>query len=1200
MKDASTIRILLTSSAMCLCLSATKSYALPAGADVAAGVADVQTAGAHTVVFQASDRAVVDWKSFDVQANEQVHFSQPSAHAAILNRIHDTDASRIDGTLTANGQVFISSPNGVIFGNGAKVDVGSLVATTATIADDAFMAGGTMEFSSPGAPAASIENHGSITVREGGLAALVAPQVSNTGHIVAKAGKVVLAAGDTMTLDFYGDGLLSVSASSAVMHQSIHNAGLIEAQQGTVLLTTAQAASVIDSAINMSGMIDASSATDEGGTIVFAGADANINVQAGAILNATGATDGGTVRIGGEYQGGGITPTAHNTSIASGATIDVSATRSGAGGEAIVWADDITVFAGTIRATGHSKGGFVETSGKHKLYASGNVEASASSGQAGQWLLDPTNVTVANGAGTNVSAGGTFSGAAAIDANTLQTALNNGTSVTISTTSGGGNPGNITLDNVTINKNNGGNASLTLKAENSILTNGTNSISSTSGALDIILWANSDDAGSGAIDLINTSFSTFGGKFIAGGGLDSGANGGIAGDNIPDEFAKGNITNTSAISLDNSTITTAGGNVIMRGTNRINGIIMNNASKISSADGSISLTGTGGTGAGIQSIGVYIGGEALVTSASGAITIVGDGGATTNNYDSGIVVEDGGRVTSTGIGAGVGAVSLTGTAHSTGLGEYGILIENTTAFTTGVTSVDADIILRGTSNAGTGNYHAGVFLGEQNASPVTVATTGTGAHAGNISITGNGGAGAQFNGGIWIGYSDTSVTTKDGNITLNATGGNGTNDYNHGMYLYNGASVSTTAGGNITIAAQGGNGAAGNSHGLVLETEGTKITTTSGNITVSGTGGNSGANNHGVLLFTGPDILVNGSGNTTITATAGAAGTDFVTSGGVISVGGGAAQGNLSLSMQNYSFANATFSTTGSGNITLKPRDVTSGIGVSGGGGAFQVTDALIALMTPGSKLVIGDSVSGSGAIDVDEWNMGALGYGVALHGGTIDVNNSIGNFNITGTYQGTSGQLNAGTGTISATTGFSSLNILGAGATLSAGYIGAAGDPLNQNMANKISISGIAYPTLIANPSYTFAGYVIGAANTNFSSPTISPTVAVTPSIYNAEIPATGGETTIPPSATGGSITSGGSASLPPFLPGRAMPEALTPAAITHSQWEQEAASPPALDSSSENVDVQYYLGKSIKKYAYVKQLYSIDPHLRAWLNSH
>jgi hypothetical protein len=62
--------------------------------------------------------------------------------------------SFILGRLDANGQVLLINPNGIVFGGGAQVNVGSLIATTSNMSDANFMAG-RLAFDVPGRPGAA-------------------------------------------------------------------------------------------------------------------------------------------------------------------------------------------------------------------------------------------------------------------------------------------------------------------------------------------------------------------------------------------------------------------------------------------------------------------------------------------------------------------------------------------------------------------------------------------------------------------------------------------------------------------------------------------------------------------------------------------------------------------------------------------------------------------------------------------------------------------------------------------------------------------------------------------------------------------------------------------------------------------------------------------------------------------------------------
>ena len=97
---------------------ATPLWAGPAGEQVVAGQASVTRAGANTLITQTTDRAAINWQNFSVGANEAVRFAQPSASSITLNRVLGQNPSEILGSLSANGQVFILNPNGVLFGRG--------------------------------------------------------------------------------------------------------------------------------------------------------------------------------------------------------------------------------------------------------------------------------------------------------------------------------------------------------------------------------------------------------------------------------------------------------------------------------------------------------------------------------------------------------------------------------------------------------------------------------------------------------------------------------------------------------------------------------------------------------------------------------------------------------------------------------------------------------------------------------------------------------------------------------------------------------------------------------------------------------------------------------------------------------------------------------------------------------------------------
>ncbi len=426
-----TTRLMLgVTAAMATGFLSTPACALPQGASVASGQVSFNQPNASQLnIIQSTNKAIIDWNSFDIGTTEATRFYQPGAQSIALNRIHSGNASQILGSLTANGQVMIVNPNGVFFGKNSQVNVAGLVASTADITDQNFNAGH-YQFTTPGRKDASIVNQGNITATQGGLVALVAPGVQNDGVISAKKGTVHLASGDAVTVDMYGDGLYSFAVEAPAhaaakdqngnaLEAAVVNNGIISAQGGAVYLTARAASDVVSQAINNTGVIEATSASidktgaillDGGngavniaGTLDASGKDANqkggditvtgkdITLTSNATLDASGSAGGGHVHIGGERQGKGTLAHANTVTTAAGSKITVDATDQGNGGEAIVWSDGTTKMDGTILARGGvqgGNGGFVETSG-HELGVNGSVDASASKGNKGQWLLDP-------------------------------------------------------------------------------------------------------------------------------------------------------------------------------------------------------------------------------------------------------------------------------------------------------------------------------------------------------------------------------------------------------------------------------------------------------------------------------------------------------------------------------------------------------------------------------------------------------------------------------------------------------------------------------------------------------------------------------------------------------------------------------------------------------------------------------------------
>lgn len=183
-----------------LTLQAGPSWALPQTGTVVGGQAQIVIKSAQEVdIVQATPSVVINWQSFNIGTGETVSFLQGSTLSSALNRVTGGGGiSQINGTLTAPGLIALSNPAGVRFGPNANIDVGSIIATTANVGNQDFLAGN-YNFTIPGSATGSVVNQGTISVAEGGLAALVAPGVANAGVINAHVAKVALSAATGFT-----------------------------------------------------------------------------------------------------------------------------------------------------------------------------------------------------------------------------------------------------------------------------------------------------------------------------------------------------------------------------------------------------------------------------------------------------------------------------------------------------------------------------------------------------------------------------------------------------------------------------------------------------------------------------------------------------------------------------------------------------------------------------------------------------------------------------------------------------------------------------------------------------------------------------------------------------------------------------------------------------------------------------------------
>ncbi|MCA8093413.1 filamentous hemagglutinin N-terminal domain-containing protein [Burkholderia anthina] len=250
--------------------AALPAFALPTGENITAGKADIvrENDGKSMSINQHTDKLITNWNDFSIAGNERVAFHQPGKQSIALNRVVGNNGSQIHGQLDANGKVLVVNPNGVLFGSGAQINVGGLVASTQNIADADFLAG---NYRFSGNSTASVVNDGHITAADGGSVALLGARVSNNGVIQAKMGRIALGAGNTFKVNFDGNDLLSLQVEDGAVDAQASNGGLLKADGGEVLMTARAAGNLLNAVVNNTGTIEAKGLASHAGKITLDG-----------------------------------------------------------------------------------------------------------------------------------------------------------------------------------------------------------------------------------------------------------------------------------------------------------------------------------------------------------------------------------------------------------------------------------------------------------------------------------------------------------------------------------------------------------------------------------------------------------------------------------------------------------------------------------------------------------------------------------------------------------------------------------------------------------------------------------------------------------------------------------------------------------------------------------------------------------------
>ncbi|MCP5150427.1 MAG: filamentous hemagglutinin N-terminal domain-containing protein [Chromatiales bacterium] len=349
----------------------------PQGPSVAHGQASFARPSSGQLDVTTTPNAIINWSSFSIAPQETTRFLQQSASSAVLNRVVGGGMSDIQGRLQSNGRVFLINPHGVVFGPNAVVDTAGLVASSLGITDADFLAG-RLRFDA-GPNAGAVVNRGYLRAGAGGEVVLLAPDIENSGLIRADGGRLLLAAGRSITLASLGGGDVEVEVRAP--EDEVLNLGDLIARGGAV--------EVLASTIRSSGLVSADS--------VHVGEDGRVELRASRdVVLAPGSRTVASSSVGSD--GGRV-------DIAAGGFVALQGeTRAdGERGGAVTVRADRVLATGATSADGSAGGGTVSVQATGRVLATAEASFSARGG-------------VADGGTVDVRAGGAHYTSAAHDA----------------------------------------------------------------------------------------------------------------------------------------------------------------------------------------------------------------------------------------------------------------------------------------------------------------------------------------------------------------------------------------------------------------------------------------------------------------------------------------------------------------------------------------------------------------------------------------------------------------------------------------------------------------------------------------------------------------------------------------------------------------------------------------------------------------
>ena len=257
---------------------------LPQQDKVVSGNVTFTTTADKMTIKQETNKAQIDWKSFDIGKDKEVKFEQPNENAVAYNRVIGGNASQIQGKLTANGKVYLANPNGVIITKGAEINVAGLLATTKDLEKISENGNGnSYQFTRRTKDGQVVKegqviNEGEITAKD--FVVLNGDEVINKGEIDATNGKVYLSSGDNFTFTL-PDSVISVALEDNTVQGIVENEGIVKNEgsikAGDITLSAKGRKQALDSLVVNNGVLEATKVRNTNGKIVLSADEIKLN-----------------------------------------------------------------------------------------------------------------------------------------------------------------------------------------------------------------------------------------------------------------------------------------------------------------------------------------------------------------------------------------------------------------------------------------------------------------------------------------------------------------------------------------------------------------------------------------------------------------------------------------------------------------------------------------------------------------------------------------------------------------------------------------------------------------------------------------------------------------------------------------------------------------------------------------------------------